>query len=58
MTYGSECFIAEKQNAIREKAQKKKELQKQINALLGEIEFLDADIESYRYSIRRKLGRK
>ena len=58
MTYGSECFIAEKQNAIREKAQKKKELQKQINALLGEIEVLDADIESYRYSIRRKLGRK
>lgn len=54
---GAEGFVIEKQNHIREKSLKKKELQKQINELYGEIEFLDADIESYRYSIRRKIGR-
>lgn len=57
LTCGDECFIAKKQNHIRENILKKRELQEQINALSGEIEFLDADIESYRYSIRRKLGR-
>lgn len=58
LTYGDELFIAKKQNLIREKALKKQEIRKQINGLLGEIEFLDSDIDSYRYSIRKKLGRE
>lgn len=58
LTYGDQCFIAEKQNRIREYVHKKEEIKKQINALLGEIEFLEIDIDSYRYSIRKKLGRE
>ena len=58
LTYGEELFIAKKQNLIRENMLKKKEIQKQINALLGEIKFLDYDIDSYRYSIRKLKGRE
>ena len=57
LTYGEELFIAKKQNLIRENMLKKKEIQKQINALLGEIKFLDYDIDSDRYSIRKLKGR-
>lgn len=57
LTYGDKCFIAEKQNHIREKVLKKRELQEQIEQLVGEMRFLEADIECYRYSIRKKLGR-
>ena len=58
LTYGEELFIAKKQNLIRENMLKKKEIQKQINTLLGEIKFLDYDIDSYRYSIRKLKGRE
>ena len=58
LAYGEELFIAKKQNLIRENMLKKKEIQKQINALLGEIKFLDYDIDSYRYSIRKLKGRE
>lgn len=43
LSYGDELFIAKKQNLIREKALKKQEIRKQINGLLGEIEFLEID---------------
>lgn len=58
LSYGDICFIAEKQNHIRKKAIKKKEILNQIEQLLGEIGFLDADIDNYRYCIRKKLGRE
>lgn len=57
LTYGEELFIVKKQNLIRENMLKKKEIQKQINTLLGEIKFLDYDIDSDRYSIRKLKGR-
>lgn len=58
LTYGDICFIAKKQNHIREKALKKKEIHEQIEQLLEEIWSLEADIECYRYSIRKRLGRE
>ena len=58
LTYGEELFITKKQNLIRENVLKKKEIQKQINTLLGEIKFLDYDIDSDRYSIRKLKGRE
>lgn len=58
LTYEDRCFIAIKQDCIRRNALKKRAIQEQIQLLLEEIEFLDSDIECYRYSIRKKLGRK
>ena len=57
LTHEEELFIDEKQNLIRENMLKKKEIQKQIDVLLEEIEFLDYDIDSDRYSIRKLKGR-
>ena len=52
-----ECFIAAKQNKIRNNVKRKKEIKQKINDLLEEVEALTADIENDRYSIRRKIGR-
>ena len=57
LTYGEESFIPKKQNLIRENMLKKKEIQRQIDVLLEEIEFLDQEIEADRYSIRKLKGR-
>lgn len=57
LTQENKSFIKDKQKAIHEKVLKKRELKDELDKLLGEIEFLDSDIECYRYSIRKMLGR-
>ena len=57
LSFYDECFIAAKQNKIRNNARKRKEIKQKINDLLEEVEALTADIENDRYSIRRKIGR-
>lgn len=52
-----ECFIASKQNKIRNNARKIKEIKQKINDLLEELDTITADIENDRYSIRKKIGR-
>lgn len=56
-SYGHELFIAKKENKIRESVAKKQNIQRQIDVLLEEIEFLDQEIEADRYSIRKLKGR-
>lgn len=57
LTYSDICFIIRKQNYIREQVRKQKEIIVMLEQLLEEIEFLEDEIESCRYSIRKKLGR-
>ena len=57
LSFYNECFIACKQNRIRNNVRKRKEIKQRINELLEEVETLTADIENDRYSIRRIKGR-
>lgn len=57
LTYGDECFIAKKHNNIRKNSIKLNEIEKRINDLIDEKNFITDEIEADRYSIRKKIGR-